>query len=319
MRDLGLILLGCVIGGTTIWFAKGDVDEPARTTRSNASRSEQPIDRDAGTDERAKARKQPQPEPEQAEPAEVPKPEAKPDGPDPLKEMVRAMSKQWKTMAAMFAKRNMKGQLVELGFDAETAKRIEELVAAEAGRQTERALAMMVGDEELDPDAVYWFFGNGPEISTELERDLARFLNDDEVATVRAELKKNHEQQLIDMADMTIGMMGVQDLSDDQKTSVREVFAGKDFMRQQFKGMAEITRDSKRLRHILENPDAFEKEVRTTMAPYKQRMQDILRPEQMKQYERFETQFIRMQQMQMKMMSTLFEQPAEKPPAKSGQ
>ena len=223
------------------------------------------------------------------------------------------MSKQWQAMSSMFAKRNMKGQLTALGFDEETAKRIEELIATEAGRQTERAINMMVGAEDLDPDAFYWFFGNGPELSNEFERELSTFLTDDEIAAVRDEVKRGHEKQLVEMADMTIGMMGVPNLTEDQTTRVRKAFAGKDFIRQQFVGFAELTRDRKRLEAAIANPKEMEKEVRKGMAPLRRQMANILTPQQMKSFDRFETQMIRMQQMQMKMMGGLFKEAQPKP------
>ncbi len=262
MRLIGMLVLGCAIG----WFAR-DLTFDKTTQRTERSAS----NRDADVPDRDQA---PRPAPKDEPATDVdesdgpdkaaPEPEAEVDPKDdPLREMVKTMARQWKAMSSMFAKqRGWQAQLRALGFDAETAQRIEKLIGEEAARQTEKAVVMMLdGDVELDPEVFYWLMGVGPELSTDAERDLALFLSEGELASVRKEIHDAHETQLGDYATMTMGMMGIPDLSDDQQTEMRGVLAGKDFIREQIVGFAELTRDRKKLLYVLDNPMEMANEI----------------------------------------------------------
>jgi len=159
---------------------------------------------------------------------------------DRLRELVLTQMKQWKAIAGMQAKQRAEGLLANLPFDAEREKRIQELLQKEAELQAERAALMMLGEEEMDPNAFQWFMGMPSELSPRLEGELATFLNDGEIQVLRAEVKRAHDRHMTDMADMQIGMMAIRDLSDDQKTRMREVFVGKDVVTEQFARFGEM-------------------------------------------------------------------------------
>ncbi|MCK6458540.1 MAG: hypothetical protein L6Q95_01435 [Planctomycetes bacterium] len=229
---------------------------------------------------------------------------------DRLRELVHTQRKQWKAFAGMQARQKAELLLASLPFDAETEKRIKELLQQEAELQAERAAAMMLGDEELDPAAFQWFMGIGPELTPGLEKELATFLDDAGIAVVRAEVKRTHEKQMNDMADMQIGMMSIRDLSDDQKTRMREVFVGKDVMTEQFTRFGEIVRDRERFRRLMKG-EGIKEEMQKGFQGTRQRVRDILNDDQFAKYELYEQQMVRQAEMGLKMMSSLLGTPRE--------
>jgi hypothetical protein len=224
--------------------------------------------------------------------------------------MILTQRKQWKAFAGMQARQKAELLLANLPFDAEREKKIQDLLQQEAELQAERAAAMMLGDEEMDPDAFQWFLGMGPELTPHLESELATFLNDGELQVVRAEVKRAHEKQMNDMADMQIGMMQIRDLSDDQRTRMREVFVGKDVMTEQFTRFGEIVRDRDRFQRLMRG-EGLKEEMEKSFAPTRQRVRDILDDEQYRKYEIYEQQLVAQAQMGLKMMSTFLGQPRE--------
>lgn len=229
---------------------------------------------------------------------------------DRLSEMIRSQSKAWKGWAGMQARQRAEALLANLPFDPETEKKIQDLLQQEAEIQAERAAAMMLGDEEMDPSAFQWFMGMPEELSPKLEAELATFLSDGQIQTVRAEVKRQHEKQMNDIADMQIGMMQIRDLNDDQKTRLRDVLVGKDMMTEQFTRFAEVTRDKAKFRRLLQG-EGLKEEMEKGFAPTRQRVRDILTPDQFTKYQAYEQQVVRMAQMNLKMMSAFLEQPRE--------
>jgi len=229
---------------------------------------------------------------------------------DRIAEMVRTQMPQWKAFARMQAGQKADLLLASLPFDAETEKKIKELLQKEAELQAERAAAMMLGDEEMDPAAFQWFMGIGPELTPGLEAELATFLSDGQIQTVRADVKKQHEKQMNDMADMQIGMMQIRDLSDDQRTRMREVFVGRDMMTEQFTRFGDIVRDRDRFRRLMQG-EGLKEEMEKGFAPVRQRVRDILTPDQFSKYQAYEQQAIRQAQFGLKMMSSLLGTPRE--------
>lgn len=307
-----MLLLGCAIG----WFGR------ELTLDKNTKRTPRTSERDRGTvpdrEPRGAARKtEPAPaaKPAKAAPEAEAEPAKKAAEADPVEEMVRTMAKQWKGMSSMFAKQRIEPLLREAGFDAETAKKIEELIAKEAGAQTEKAIRMMLGYDEIEGDAFYWFLGVGPELSGDIEGELATFLNDEEIAVVRAQVSQSHKKQLNDMADMTLGMMGIRNLSDDQRTRIKEHLVGKDLMQEQFVRIAQLTRDREKLRAAIADPKKASAEFTKSFEPTRRRMKDVLTPAQFQQYESFEKQMAQMSQMQFKMMEGLLKPSATQKPA----
>jgi hypothetical protein len=111
---------------------------------------------------------------------------------------------------------------------------------------------------------------------------------------------------MTDLADMQIGMMSIADLSDDQRTRMREVFVGKDVMSQQFTRFAEITRDPKRFRRLL-GGEGLEEEMEKSFGATRQRVRDILNDEQYRKYESYEKRMAKQAEMAMRMMSSFME------------
>jgi hypothetical protein len=240
--------------------------------------------------------------------------EAKAEGADPdedrLREMIQSQSKMWKGFAGMQMKQRADALLASLPFDAAREQKIKDLLQKEAELQAERAAMMMLGEEEFDQSAFEWFMGMPSELSASLEHELATFLNDGEMQVVRAEVKRAREKQMSDMADMQIGMMQIHDLSDDQRTRMREVYSGTDMMTEQFSRFGEIVRDRDRMRRLLRG-EGIEAEMERQFEGTRRRVRDILTPEQYRKYEIYEQGLVRQAQMGLKMMSAFLEKPRE--------
>ncbi|MHC4491738.1 MAG: hypothetical protein ACYTDU_08965 [Planctomycetota bacterium] len=236
---------------------------------------------------------------------------------DPIAEMIRSQSAAWVGFATMQAKQKLKGLLAALGFDEETAKAIEEAILAEVARQTELAIQMMLGDAEMDIDAFAYFMGLPPDLSTELAGELGTFLDDDEIASVRREVKKAYKEQLTAMADMQLGMMQIHDLSDDQRTRMRELFST-DVMQDQFGMFAEVTRDRGKLTRLMNDPEGLTKVMQRNLAPTRQQVRDILNDEQFKKYEAYEQSIVKQMEMGLRMMGSLTQPPKRKTPKPDG-
>ncbi len=227
-------------------------------------------------------------------------------GMDRIREMILSQSTAWRGWAGMQARQKAEALLASLPFDAAREKKIQELLQKEAEIQAERAAMMMLGDEEMDAAAFQWFMGMPEELSPRLEAELATFLNDGELQVVRAEVKRAHEKQMTDMADMQIGMMSIHDLSDDQTTRMRKVFVGKDVMTEQFTRFGEIVRDRDRMSRLMRG-EGLKEEMEKQFAGTRKRVRDILNDEQFAKYQLYEQQLTRQAEMGLKMMSSLLE------------
>lgn len=227
------------------------------------------------------------------------------DGPDPFREMIKSQGPQWKAWAAMQAKPKIEQLLAALGFDEATSALIEKAMLADVDREVEQALLMMLGEAEMDPDAFFYFMGLPPDLNEDLERELGTFLSDGEIATVRAGVRKSHEKTMTDLADMQIGMMQVPDLTDDQRTRLRDVFRGKNTMQEQFTQFAEVTRDRTLFKKLITGEIDLATEMKKNFEPQRRRISQILTPEQMKGYDRYEEQLVRQAEMGMKMMGAM--------------
>lgn len=236
--------------------------------------------------------------------------------PDPLKKWVESVGPQWKAWATMQARPKIRQMLAELGLDEETAARIEEAMLKDVEQQVERAMLMMLGEEEMDPNAFLYFMGLPPDLNPDVERELGTFLGDSEIASVRAEVKKAYDKQLTDFADMQIGMMQLTDMTADQKTRMREVFRGKNHMQEQFAQFAEVTRDRSLFRKLVNGEIDLAAEMKKSFAPQRQRVGQILTSEQMKGYDKYEESLIRQAEMGMKMMGAMMN---AKPKPKAGE
>ncbi len=331
MRGLWIVL--AVVGSFLLgWFAHGwTVEEPVDRSPSYREAIDAPRAREAlvppepVVPERAGARpdRGPTAAAERTEVAEAdtpePEDEAGPDGKkkDPIEDWIRSQASMWVGFAKMQAKAKLKGLLAELGFDEETAAEIEKAILAEVERQTELAIQMMVGEAEMDIDAFAYFMGLPPDLSTELAGQLGTFLDDSEVERVRGEVRKAYKEQLTGMADMQIGMMQIHDLTDDQRTRMREVFSH-DLMQEQLGMFAEVTRERGTITRLMKDPKGLTDLMRNNLAPTRKRVRDILSAEQFKKYEAYEETMIRQVEMGLKMMSSLTQKPTQETPAPDG-
>jgi hypothetical protein len=127
---------------------------------------------------------------------------------------------------------------------------------------------------------------------------------------VRAEVKRAHEQHMTDMADMQIGMMAIHDLSDDQRTRMREVFVGKDVVSEQFARLGGIVRDRDRMRRLLRG-EGLREEMEKGFEGTRRHVRDILNDEQYAKYEAYEQGLMRQAEFGLKMMSAFLEKPRE--------
>jgi hypothetical protein len=335
MRTMSFLALLAVggIGFGVGWFTRdATYEDPVVRTPRKAANSEQPrYLADTGARARApeteQARRETERRMEAAREASRASPTAQPEAageeaataegehePDPLKEWVESVGPQWKAWATMQAKPKIQQLLAELGLDAETTARIEEAMLRDVEQQVERAMLMMLGEEEMDPNAFLYFMGLPPDLNPDVERELGTFLGDNEIASVRSEVKKAYDQQLTDFADMQIGMMQLTDMTADQETRMREVFRGKNHMQEQFAQFAEVTRDRSMFRKLVTGEIDLAAEMKKSFAPQRERVSQILTPEQMKGYDKYEESIIRQAEMGMKMMGAMMK-PKPKPKA----
>ncbi|MHC4973228.1 MAG: hypothetical protein ACYTG3_12945 [Planctomycetota bacterium] len=331
MSVLALLAVGG-IGFGVGWFTRAATYEaPVARTPRKVARNEEPryledpaatLDAERarrGTDRRMEAAGAAAPAPATARP-EAGEEEAATaegeDGSDPMTEMVKSLSSQWKGWATMQAKPKIRQLLADLGFDAETSARIEAAMLADVDNQVDLAILMMLGEAEMDPEAFLYFMGLPPDLNPDVERELGTFLGDDEIASVRSEVKKAYDKQLTDFADMQIGMMQLTDMTADQKTRLREVFRGKNLMQEQFAQFAEVTRDRNLFEKLVSGEIDLAAQMKKSYAPQRQRVSQILTPEQMKGYDKYEESMIRQAEMGMKMMGAMLKQ---KPKPKAGE
>ncbi len=224
---------------------------------------------------------------------------------DPIAKFINTQRHQWKGFASMQAKEKVKGLLAGLGFDAETVAQIEAAIVADVNRQMDVAVDMMIGTADLDPNAFASFMGMPSDLSTELEGKLGTYLDDAQVHSVRERVKGSYQKQLGAMADMQIGMMGLSDLTDDQRGRLKEIYTSRDMMADQFTQFASLTRDRTRLTEALKDDTSIDAAMRKNFEPIRRQVQDVLTPEQYKSYESFEDNMVMTARQQLKMMQGL--------------
>jgi len=319
-----VLLLGLALGFAGGWIVHGVTRQP-RPERS-ARRNEPPA---AATTPRADegepgdalpARRPPRAAPERADgDAEATNAAAEGAGEDaaaagdetsPFADMIKSQKAQWKAFAGMQAKQKLKGLFAALGLDDATTAAIEEAVMRDVERQVDRAVLMMLGDEEIDPSAFASFMGIPADLSPALEHELGTFLDDVTVGAVRQQVKTAYRKQLDDMADMQIRMMAVPNLRDDQQTRLREVFGGKDVMSEQISRFATVMRDREKLDRLVSGEGDLSELMKDNFADTRRRVRDILDDEQFQSYERYEKQMIQQAEMGLKMMGAMLKKKA---------
>ena len=312
MRYVGLILASFVVG----WYARQWTFEEPKPRQERAAER-----RDATPPVREDPDPAPAPEPAAKETVRVDAPAdtttaapTEESGLSQFQEMLKSQMPAIKGWASMQAKQKLAHLLRELGLDEEANQLLEDAVVKEAERQAELAFKMMLGEGEMDENSLYWLMGLPPDISDELADELAKFLSDDEIAAVRAGMKKSHDQFIQAQVDMQIGMMGISDLSDTQRTDLRDVFAGKDKIQEDYKRFTEVMRDPKKMDAIMGGGDALEKEMEAGFVKMRGRMRTILSADQYKKYEAYEKNLVQQARFGLQMMAGMFKKPpAPKP------
>ncbi|MHC4340295.1 MAG: hypothetical protein ACYSX0_08805 [Planctomycetota bacterium] len=313
MRIVGIVAL-LLIGFVAGWVVRDVTREEARqrTPKSETRTLRGPVVVETEGDASAVATPEAAPDPVSPEAAtEVAGEQPGEAEEDPIEKWVRAQSTQWKAWASMQSGQRIEALLKELGFDEATAQAIEEAIAKEAERQTERAIQMFLGEEAVDPDAFGYFMGLPPELSPELERELATFLNDAEIDELRQGFKKTHDKQMRNLADMQIGMMPIPDMTTNQRQRMQGLFSSKNLMAEQLTQFAEFTSDRGKMRELIQGK-ALNEAMERQFAPTRDRVKEILTPQQMEGYRKYEQMLIQQAEVGIKMFGALLEQPEAK-------
>jgi len=241
-------------------------------------------------------------------PAEKPAPEKAESADATANAMTRLIETQgpgWKAMAIMQVKPKVRALTAALGFDAATQQRIEEELMADVDAQVDRALRMMLDKEDLDLDVLEYLLGVPPELNAEVENKLASFLSDEEMAVVREQVAITHKTQLRDMADAQIKMMDISDLSDGQRAEMRDIFEGRNFMRDQLSRFAKVTRNPGMLKKMLAGGDQLKRIMTKQFEPTRKSVRVILGDDQFKRYEAYEKKMIQQAEFGMNMLRAM--------------
>ncbi|MHC4931719.1 MAG: hypothetical protein ACYTGV_05965 [Planctomycetota bacterium] len=309
MRIAGIattFLLGFVTGWV-VGDLTGEEAKP-RTSKSDTRRLRDPVvlETEAAEDPVAEPERPPDPAPVDTVTEVAPGTPGEAEE-DPIEKWVRAQSTQWKAWASMQSGQRLESLLKDLGFDEATARAIEEAIAKEAERQTERAIQMFLGEEELDPDAFGYFMGLPPDLSPELEGELATFLNDAEIDELRQGFKRTYDKQMRAMADMQIGMMPIPDMTANQRQRMQDLFSSRNLMAEQLTQFAEFTGDRGKMRDLIEGK-TLKAAMERQFAPTRNRVKEILTPQQMEGYRKYEQMLIQQAEVGIKMFGALLEQ-----------
>ncbi len=238
------------------------------------------------------------PEPAATQPPAPPAPE--PDGEEPLATMMRAQIPMMKSFASAQTRERAAELLRALQLDPERADRLAQALADDAARQIEAAFKMMFGEGELDPDMLASMQGVPAVVSQELERELAKFLGAAEIVAVREHVKRQHEKQQEQMVEMQVVLLDIPDLSPDQGKRVRELFRDTDSMQKDTVRFAEMMREPGKMRELL-TEEGIRAEMARQFAPRRERMRQILTPEQMERYGAYEERMAQQALMAIKM------------------
>jgi hypothetical protein len=248
------------------------------------------------------------PAPEATSPAPPPTPASPPaDAPepeDPLRELTQAQIPAMRAFASGQAKHRAELLAARLRLDPARAARLAQVFADEAARQVDLAFGMFFGDVELDPDLLLALWGGPGALTPELERELAAFLGTDEIVATREFVKREQERQREQAIDMQVAMLGIPDLTDDQRTRVREVFGD----------MGAYAADMTRFAKVMREPGSFERVfteagMREIMEEgfrvRREKMRGILNAAQMERYARYEDLLVKQALMGAQMFKSL--------------
>ncbi|MEM8884799.1 MAG: hypothetical protein AAGD14_12070 [Planctomycetota bacterium] len=212
-----------------------------------------------------------------------------------FREMMRGQLKQWESMFSVNARNAGRGIAGRMDLDDATIKKIAEAFDAEGTRAAELAMGSMLGDTEADPDealdAFMWFMGTAGMMSDELAAELGQFLSDDEIGTIREEMRVRNQQQLERQAEMQIRMMGIPDLSDRQQTELKEMFSDGGMMKEQGRVWNQLMREPEKML-AAETDEDWQRILEPSLKSGRDRMRGVLDDKQMEAYRRYEKQMI---------------------------
>ena len=223
---------------------------------------------------------------------------------NPMVKMFEAWRPMLETQVTQMAKGRATGISAAMELESDEGKLLADALGEEAKRQLDKAWEMFFGDAEIDPDALNVFQGMMlPDPSSELESALTAFMSDAEIADFRDEYKKEHEKQQEGMVDMTINMMGIPNLSDDQRTRLRSVFGGADPMREWNMNFIRLMREPEKVSALVSDPDKFAEEMIKGGAGQREQLRVILTEDQLQAAEKAQKSMIEIMRRQIEMFS----------------
>ncbi|MEE8106787.1 MAG: hypothetical protein V3T86_14740 [Planctomycetota bacterium] len=220
-----------------------------------------------------------------------------------------------KDIMTMESKQRAAHIALALDLDPERTKLLEEAFAKDAERGLE-GFAGLFEKGEIDLSKLKDMKPEEGAVSEALEQDLAGFLNGHEIDTVKKEVKKEKERKQTQQIEMQIANIGVSDLSDDQRTQLRDYYKNKNSNRKsssdpEENAFAEMIAGKGEM-----DTDDMMKAIEKNNAKEREHMARILNPKQLQRYDIKQRQQLEQQKMGMKMFGTMFK--AGKGDAKGG-
>ena len=220
-----------------------------------------------------------------------------------LDSMRKAMHSQlpaWQATFAVNARKAGKEMAKAAGLSDAEAEKVGEAFAKEGERAAEAAIAVMFGEYDGDPvvamEGFQWFFGTSGAMTDALAKDLAGFLGDEAVGTIREDMRVRGKKQIDAQVEMQMHMMKLPDLTDVQRAEIKETFSGRGLMEEQGRVWSEMMKNPRKLIEAKSNED-WEKVVLPSMKSSRDRMRRILTPTQFKAYQAYEKRMIAQQRM----------------------
>jgi len=218
-----------------------------------------------------------------------------------MKQFRDAMKSQlpaWKASFSVNARATGRQIAKALGLEGEAAERFAAAFEKEGSRAAEEVMELFAGDFSGDPaemekamDGFSWFMGSAGIMSDALAADISELVGDEGVGQAREEMRKRNKEHIDRQVDMQVRMMNLPDLSDRQKTELKEVFGGGGMMKEQSKVWGEIMKNPRKLMDA-DTDEKWAKVMEPSMKANRDRMRTILDDKQFDAYRKYETQMI---------------------------
>lgn len=194
-----------------------------------------------------------------------------------------------------------------LGLDDARIEKLAGALADDATRQIEKMFASMTArmegeaaEFEPDPESALVMQGVPGKLSIEAEHELAAFLSDREIESVRRELAEERARENDKLMEMQVAMMGISGLTESQRKEVKEALAaGGGGMKE---GMAVLDA-------MKGGGTPSEEEIVAAMEkgfePRREKLRHVLDAAQFEQYLAFEKRTTEQVRMSLKMLSGL--------------